>query len=428
MEIELKRTGVNRWVLWGEYRMLYSDGYSYSQFCDYYRKWKQTQLGSFHQEYLPGEKLFIDFSGKKLAVLDLQTGEAKPMEVFVSTLGYSQMTYVEAVESQSSEDLIKATENGFYYFEGVPRVLIPDNVKSAVTKADKYEAQLNEAFRDFANHYGTSVLPTRSRKPKDKAHVEKAVSIVYTRVFAPLRDRVFYTLAALNQAIREQLLIHNQTPFQLRPETRAELFEQHEKQALLPLPAERYEIRHFREVTVMKNGYVQLAVDKHSYSVPYRFIGQKVKIIYSNTHVNIFCKQERIAYHRRKKGFGYTTTPEHLSSTNQFVSEWNPDKFIQWAGSISPIVQQYIIHILEKASYPEQAYRSCVGILSYAKNGGGERLIKAVERAIYYGTYSYTMIKRILEKGYDKIAFGEDAGSQMKLPLHENIRGKEDYK
>jgi transposase len=425
IEKELKRTGVNRWVLWGEYRLLYPDGYGYSQFCDHYRNWKQTQLGTLHQEYLPGEKLFIDFSGEKLSLVDPQTGETTAVEVYVCILGYSQMTYVEAVESQRKEDFIKATENAFYYFGGVPRVLIPDNLKSAVTKADKYEAEINAAFLDFANHYGTTVMPARSRKPKDKAHVEKAVSIVYTRVFAPLRNQVFHTLSSLNEAIRERLIIHHQTPFQLRPESRAELFEQQEKQVLLPLAAERYEIRCFKEATVMKNGHVQLA-DKRFYSVPYRFIGQKVKVIYSNTHVNIFCKQERIAYHRRVKGFGYSTTPDHLSSTNKFVSEWNPNKFTDWAGSISPIVRQYIIHILENASYPEQAYRSCVGILSYEKKVGRERLIKAVERAIFFGAYNYSTIKRILENGYDKIAFGEDAGSQLKLPLHENIRG--DYK
>jgi len=427
IEKELSRTGVNRWVLWGEYRMVDPDGYSYSQFCDYYRQWKKTLGGNFHQTFVPGEKMFIDFAGKKLSVVDPQTGEARPIEVYIAVLGFSQMTYVEGVESQKTEDLIGASQNTLHFFGGVPRVIIPDNLKSAVQKADKYEAEINTAFLDFANHYGTTVLPTRSRKPQDKAIVEKTVSIVYSRIFAPLRDRIFYSLAALNKAIAELLAIHNQQCFQQRSESRSELFEQ-EKKSLMPLPADLYEIRKFKEVTVMKNGYIQIYEDKHSYTVPYRFIGQKVKLIYSATHVYVYFKKERIAYHRRVKSYGYTTTPEHLSSTNKFVSEWNPDKFISWAGSISPVVKEYIINILNSASYPEQAYRSCVGILSYEKKVGAERLIKAIERSTNYGAFNYTMIKRILEKGLDKIAYGEEPASQASLPLHDNIRGAKDYK
>lgn len=427
IEKELARTGVNRWVLWGEYRLLHPDGYSYSQFCDYYRQWKKTLAGNFHQTHQPGEKMFIDYTGKKLSVVDPQSGEVTEVEVYVAVLGYSQMTYVEAVESQKKEDFISATQNALHFFGGVPRVLIPDNLKSAVHKPDKYEAEINTAFMDFANHYGTTVLPARSRKPQDKAIVEKTVSIVYSRIFAPLRDRIFYSISALNQAIAELLVIHNQQSFQQRSESRSELFELQEKKALMPLAEERYEIRIFKEVTVMKNGYIQIYEDKHSYTVPYRFIGQKVKLIYSASHVYVYYKRERIAYHRRVKSYGYTTTPEHLSSTNKFVSEWNPDKFISWAGSIAPVVREYIIQILDKASYPEQAYRSCVGILSYEKKVGAARLIKAVERASNYGAFNYTMIKRILEKGLDKIAFGEEPGSQTSLPLHENIRGSQDY-
>jgi transposase len=427
IEKELTRTGVNRWILWGEYRLLHPDGYSYSQFCDYYRQWKKTMAGSFHQTHQPGEKMFIDYTGKKLPIVDPQSGEVIEVEVYVAVLGYSQLTYVEAVASQKKEDFISATQNALHFFGGVPRVLIPDNLKSAVQKADKYEAEINTAFMDFANHYGTTVLPARSRKPQDKAIVEKTVSIAYSRIFAPLRNRIFYSFSSLNQAIAELLVIHNQQSFQQRAESRSELFDLQEKQALMPLAAERYEIRIFKEVTVMKNGYIQIYEDKHSYTVPYRFIGQKVKLIYSASHVYVYYKKERIAYHRRVKSYGYTTTPEHLSSTNKFVSEWNPDKFIGWAAAISPVVKEYIIQILDSASYPEQAYRSCVGILSYEKKVGTARLIKAIERATNYGAFNYTMIKRILEGGLDKIAFGEEEGSQSSLPFHENIRGPQDY-
>lgn len=427
MEKELTRTGVNRWVLWGEYKMLHPDGFSYSRFCDHYSQWKRSMSGSFHQEHLPGEKLYIDFTGKKLSVIDAHTGQVTEVEVYVATLGYSQLTYVEAVASQKKEDFILATENALHYFGGVPKVLIPDNLKSAVTKADKYEADINPSFIEFANHYGTCILPARSRKPKDKAHVEKMVSIVYSRIFAPLRNEVFYSLTSLNRSIAELLASHNQQSFQQRTESRRDLFEQHEKQTLQPLPPERFELRTFKEATVMKNGYVQITEDKHSYSVPYRFIGKKVKLIYTTKQLSVYYKHERIAYHLRIRGYGYTTTPEHLSSTNKFVSEWNPDKFIGWAGAIAPVIRQYILHILDAAPYPEQAYRSCVGILSFEKKVGTARLIKAVERATYFGAFNYTMIKKILHTGLDNIAFGDEAPTQQSLPFHENIRGPEDY-
>ena len=427
IEKELLRTGVNRWVLWGEYRVLHPDGYSYSQFCDHYSRWKKTTSGSFHQEHQPGEKVFIDYTGKKLSIVDAETGEVTPVEVYAAILGYSQYTYVEAVPSQKTEDLILGTENAFHFFGGVSKVIIPDNLKSAVTVADKHEAELNAAFQDFANHYSTCVLPARSRKPRDKAHVEKIVSVVYSRIFAPLRNEIFYTLSSLNQAIKELLDKHNKEPFQRRAESRLQLFEKEERHALLPLPEERYEIRVFKEVTVMKNGYVQISEDKHSYSVPYRFIGRKVKLIYSITNVSVFYQKERIAYHLRLRKYGYTTTPDHLSSTNKFVSEWNPDKFISWAGSVAPVVREYIIRILDNASYPEQAYRSCIGILSFEKKVGRERMMKAVERATYFGAFNYTMVKKILSTGMDQIAFGDDAAAQGTLPLHENIRGPQDY-
>ena len=427
MEKELTRTGVNRWVLWGEYRMLHPDGFSYARFCHHYSNWKYSMSGSFHQDHVPGEKLYIDYTGKKLSVVDAQTGQVTEVEVFVATLGYSQYTYVEAVASQKKEDFIVATENALRFFGGVPRVLIPDNLKSAVHKADKYEADINPTFTEFANHYGTCILPARSKKPKDKAHVEKMVSIIYSRIFAPLRNEVFYSLASLNAAISDLLDNHNQLSFQQRTESRRDLFEQHEKQTLQPLTAERFEFRTFKEATVMKNGYVQLSEDKHSYSVPYRFIGKKVKLIYTLKQLSVYYKHERIAFHLRIRGYGYTTTPDHLSSTNRFVSEWNPDKFIGWAGTIAPVVRDYIVHILDAAPYPEQAYRSCVGILSFEKKVGTERLIKAVKRATYFGAFNYTMIKKILHSGFDSIAFGEEPSTQTTLPFHENIRGSEDY-
>lgn len=427
-EKELPRTGVTRWVLWGEYKEQHPDGYSYSQFCDHFKQWKISHAATLHFEHEAGDKLFIDFTGKKLSWVDAVTGEITEVEIYVAILGYSQLTYIQALPSQKKEDFIHATENALHFFGGVPKVLIPDNLKSAVHKADKYEAEVNNAFMDFANHYGTTVLPTRSYKPRDKALVEKAVNIAYSRIFAPLRNQVFFSLSSLNRAIASLLTQHNSVCFQQRNETRQQRFEQSEKHLLSPLPMQRYEIKLFKEVTVMKTGHIQLYEDKHYYSVPYRFIGLKVKVIYSASQVSIFCNRERIAYHpRNHKMYGYSTIKEHLSSSHQFVTEWNPDKFIGWAQGIDPAVKDYIVQILQKATYPEQAYRSCVGILSYEKKVGKDRLIKAVQRAIFYEAYNYTIIKKILQGGLDLIAPADDIHPSIPLPVHDNIRGPQSY-
>jgi transposase len=426
-EQELHRTGVNRWVLWGEYRLQYPDGYSYSQFCEHFKQWSASQAATLHMDHIPGDKLFIDFTGKKLYLVDPESGEQVPVEVFVAILGYSQLTYVEAVNSQQKMDYIQATENALQYLGGVPKVLVPDNLKSAVHKADKFEAQLNTLFLELANHYQTSVLPTRSYKPRDKSLVEGMVNTAYSRIFAPLRNQVFYSLRALNEAIAGLLEAHNNLPFQRKPQSRRQIFEADERHLLQPLPVGRFEAKQFREVTVMKNCHVHLHDDHHYYSVPYRYIGKKVKLVYSDSQVAVFYNKERIACHNReRKAYGYTTHKQHLPSSHQFVSEWNPDKFIHWAAGIDPVVKAYITNILESKVYPEQAYRSCVGILSQEKKVGRERLIKAVERATQFGAYNYTTIHKILTLGLDRLMEPEEP-ARGSLPLHENIRGANHY-
>ncbi|HYN44851.1 MAG TPA: IS21 family transposase [Candidatus Limnocylindrales bacterium] len=427
IEKELNRTGVNRWILWGEYKEKYPGGYSYPHFCMYLRQWMGTKKATMHFEHTPADKMFIDFAGKKLHWVDPTTGEVNTVEMYVAILGYSQLTYAQAVPSQKKGDFIAATENALHYFGGVPQVLVPDNLKSAVHKADKYEADLNADFSDFANHYNTSVLPARSFKPRDKSLVENAVSIVYSRIYAPLRDQVFHSLQALNAAVSDQLEIHNNKPFQKTPQSRRERFLAEESDKLKPLAQDRYEMKRFKFVTVMKNCHIILSDDKHYYSIPYRFIGRKVKMVYSHSQVSVYYNKERIAFHKRDaKYFGYTTMKDHLPSAHQFVADWNPDKFLSWAARIDPKVTHYISMILEAKTYPEQAYRSCVGILSQEKKVGRKRLIDAIERAVHYGAYNYKIIQRILAGGLDRLK--EDDGQQMQLPFHENIRGPESFR
>lgn len=428
MESELKRTGVNRWVLWGEYRQKHPDGYSYSQFCDIFKQWRIGLSASMRIEHVPGDKLYIDFTGDRLSVVDPVTGEVTDLEVYVATLGASQYSYVEAIPSQRKEDFIAATEKALHYFGGVPKALVPDNLKSAVTKADRYEPVINPDFLDFANHYGCAVFPARSRKPQDKSLVEKTVSIVYSRIYAPIRNKVYHDIRTLNEDIRHYLAIHNTTPFQKRPESRRELFDRDEKDALGPLPPERYEPKQFRYATVTKTSHICLNPEKHYYSIPFRYIGKKVKVVYSASYVSVFYDGERIAFHKRNmKERGYTSVKDHMPSAHRFVSDWNPGYFLDWAKGIHPEVRHYLQVILDSYPYPEQAYKSCLGILGYDKKAGRERLINAVKRAKHYNTYNYSVITRILNSGMDSIPLDTENSSDKPVE-HENIRGAESFR
>lgn len=319
------------------------------------------------QDHKAGDKFYIDFAGVKLSFVNRETGEAIEVEVFIAILGASQLTYVEAVMSQQKKiaratPLILACENAFHYIGGVPAAVVPDNLKAAVTKSNRYEPTLNETFEDFANHYGAAILPTRAYQPSDKALVEGAVKIVYSRIYAPLRKQVYSSLSELNAAIWAALEVHNNQLLRGRNYSRRLQFEEIEGGALSPL--RRYEFKKQSHATVLKNGHVNLSVDKHYYGVPYRFIGKKVKLLFSGTLVEIYYRYERIALHQRVKSpYSYSTDKEHLASTHRFSTEWTPDKFVEWASSIHDDVRLYILKILDRKQHPEQAYRSCIGIV-----------------------------------------------------------------
>lgn len=423
---ELARVGVDKQNLWLEYIERMPDGYSYNHFCREYKRWNKSQQASGHFEHKAGDKLFVDYTGKKLEIIDRTTGEIKPVEVLVAVLGYSHYTYVEATLSQKKEDFISAIGNALHYYGGVPQAIVTDNLKSAVVKGCKYEPQLNETFESFASHYSTTILPTRVYKPKDKAIVEGAVKIVYKRVFAPLRDRTFFTLTELNTAIKEQLEKHNTMGFKEREHSRKILFEQVEQETLHPLPQERYDLKQYSWYTVHKNGHIFLYEDKHYYSVPYTYISKKVKVTYNSTEIEIYLHHQRIAYHQRnRKNYAYTTLPDHMASSHRFVSEWNPDKFLSWASDIGGPTRFMIEKILETKSHPEQAYKACLGVLHMVKKVGKERMNKACERAKYYESYGYQVIKKILVQGLEQEPVQLEITSL--IPLHENVRGQQYY-
>ena len=430
-EKELSRVGVSKHLLWQEYKANHPDGLMYSRFCDLYREWKRQSNPVMRFEHKAGDKLFLDYAGKSLYLVDKSTGALVPLEVFVSVLGSSQLTYVEAVYSQKKEDFIACTENALHFYGGVPACITTDNLKAAVNKCNKYELCLNETLADFANHYNTVIIPTRSYKPRDKAIVENSVRIVYNRIYAALRDRSFYHLQQLNEAIWEELKKHNELPFRNRPYSRRDLFEQTERQALQSLPVTKYELKRYAYGTVYKNCHVFLNKDKHYYSVPHGYIGKKVKIIYSNTHVQIYHKYERIAEHKRDdQPYQYSTILSHLPASHQFVKQWSADNFLKQAAEIGPDCKNFIAQVLDVKSHPEQAYKSCMGILGLsAKLGvGPTRLNNACKRTLEFEAYNYHIIKNILERGWDKIEEASDQEATPIVPIHPNIRGKEYYK
>ena len=423
---ELKRTGINRLMLWDEYRRKYPEGYSYSQFCYHLQVWLNASEVTMHLEHKAGDKMFIDFAGKKLSIVDLETGELKPVETFVAILGASELTYVEAMESQRKEDWIDANENALWYFGGVPAALVPDNLKSGVTKGSKYEPEINSEYADFARHYGTVILPARPHSEKDKALVENAIRLVYSRIYAPLRNRTFYSLGELNEAIWELLEKHNNMRFQRLEKSRQQLFEEIEKPALKPLPPQRYERKTFLNLKVQFNYHIELREDLHYYSVPWEYKGKRVKVVYTSRVVEIYHDNLRIAFHRRdRRPHKYTTLSEHMPPHHRFYASWNPQRMIDWGEKIGPDVKEMIKRVLESRQHPEQAFKVCLGIFNLSKKYGEGRLGRACRRALQFHSYSYKAVKNILDKGLDMME--EEAVCPKPLPLHENIRGSMYY-
>jgi transposase len=428
MEKALKSRGNTKEMLWKEYVVQHPDGYRLSQFKHHYLLWKKVRNPVLHIEHKAGEKMYVDYAGEKLRVVDPELSDILEVEVFVAILGASQLTYVEATYSQKKEDFITSCENALHYFGGVPNAIVTDNLKSAVIKSNRYEPTLNEAFRDFVGYYSMAALPAAPYKPKHKALVEGAVKLIYRSIYSALKNVVYSSIEHLNSAISKLLEEHNNKLLTGRPYSRRELFEDTERHTLHALPDRRYELKRRYIASVMKNNYVCLAEDKHYYSVPFKFIGKKVTLLYSQSEVEIYHRYERIATHKRNRHlFGHTTINDHLATQHRFLSDWNPDKFIERAEEVGPQTKEYIIQLLKTRQHPEQAYRSCQGILSFALRAGKQRLNDACQRALQYGDYSYQTIRIILEKGLDR-DLDNQKENDPSMPPHLNIRGKNYYK
>lgn len=321
MERDLKKVGVTIHHMWEQYIALHPDGFQSSQFRYHYKVWSKRVNPVMHMNHKSGDKMYVDYAGKTLSIIDKESGELKEVQFFVAILGASQYTYAEASMSQQKEDFVCSVENAIRFFQGTPAAIVPDNLKSAVIKSSRFEPTINETLADFAEHYETTVLPARAYRPRDKSLVEGAVKILYRRIYANLKETNSFSLEELNREIWDLLDSHNKRKLTGRPYSREELFLEDEKDKLRPLPQERFEIKYQSIATVMQNGHVQLSRDKNYYSVPYQYIKKKIKILYTSSTVEIYYKYNRIAMHRRNyKPYVYTTVTEHLASTPSVCS------------------------------------------------------------------------------------------------------------
>lgn len=425
---ELKKVGCTRLTLWREYLARHPDGYQYSQFNDHLRKWLKRVNGSGKLEHKAGDKLYVDYTGKKLHYVDKETGEQIEVEVFVGILPCSGYTFVEASRSQRREDFIGSMNNCLDFLGGVPKSLVPDNLKSAVTKGSKYEPILNKTFAGLGLHYSCSINPTRTYSPQDKALVEGAVTLVYQRIFYQLNKQTFFSLAEINKQITLLLQQYNDYLYSQLKTTRRQQFLDIEKETLLPLPAQRYELRNYKSLTVQPMGYVYLSNDKHYYSVPHRLIGKKVEVQYTTRSVEAFYGNERVAIHARDYQAGrYTSIADHLSSSHNFVSKWSPDFFQEWGRKYGVDIEHYIKGLIDQADYPETAYKQCMGIFSLLKDYSPHRLRKACVRAKQYPRFGYRIVKDILKNNMDREPDLFTPPTETTIPEHNNIRGGNYY-
>jgi len=426
---ELRRRGVTLQLLWEEYRAAHRDAaYSYSRFCELFGAWKGTLDVVLRQEYKAGERTFVDYAGQTMPVVNQETGEIREAQIFVGALGASNYTYAEATWTQSLPDWIASHVRMFAYYGGVSELVIPDNLRSAVNRACRYDPDKNPTYQELADHYNTAVLPARPGRPRDKAKVETAVQIVERWVLAPLRDHTFFSLAELNEEIRRLIDKLNDRPFQKLEGSRRSLFETLERPALRPLPTTPYEYAEWLNAGV--NIDYHIAVHGHFYSVPYQLTKERVDVRLTATTVEALHDGRRVAAHPRSyRVGGYTTDPSHRPKAHQKHLEWTPSRLIHWAEKTGPSTAHVVGRILDERPHPEQGYRACLGILRLGDRYGAERLEAACKRAAELPQLKYRSIQSILTKGLDRLPSPQDDQISLQLPQeHENLRGADYYR
>jgi transposase len=418
---EHKRPGVTLELLHLEYLEQHPGGYLYTQFCEYYRRWLKRRRLSMRQIHRAGEKLFVDYAGQQPQIVDAATGEVTDVQLFVAVLGASSFTYAEATATQRVPDFLASHVRTFEFLGGVAAALVPDQLKSAVTTACRYEPGLQRAYEELAQHYGTAILPARPGKPRDKAKVEVAVQVAERWILARLRHETFFSLAALNARIRELLVDLNARTMRAYGASRQELFLRLDRPALKPLPAERFEHAEWKTARVNLDYHVEL--DRHYYSVPHALVHEPVELRFTATTIEVFWRGQRVASHARSAERGrHTTQASHMPKAHQKHLAWTPSRLVHWAASIGPGTAALVEAILADRPHPEQGYRSCLGILRLAKRYGPDRLEAACTRAVAVRARSYRHVDSILKRGLDRVPLPA-IPTRAVPPAHENVRG-----
>ena len=425
---QLKRKGVTRLLLWEEYRAVHPEGYSYTQFCVHYQQWKERLHLSMRQTHRAGEKLFVDYCGQTVPIINAATGEVREAQVFVAVLGASNYTFAEATWTQKQEDWIGSHTRAFTFFGGVPALVVPDNLKSGVRRACRYEPLLNESYRRMLAHYSTAALPARPYKPRDKAKVEVGVQLVERWILARLRHQQFFSLFELNLALRHLLTDLNTRPFKKLPGSRCTLFAEKDRPALKPLPAVAYEYAEWRRARVAPDYHIE--VERHFYSVPHSLIKREVDVRLSEKSLECFYQGRRVAVHLRSQLQGrHSTQAAHMPQSHRAHLEWTPGRFLTWAHSIGEQTRDLVRHLLTTRPHPEMGYRSCLGLLALAKQYGPERLEAACRRAFALHSPTRTTVLSILKNGLEQQPLPEE--EETSAPLigqHENVRGPDYYR
>jgi transposase len=425
---DLKKKGVTRLLLWEEYCAATEWPYGYTQYCEYLKRWMEAspELRCLI-EHAPGEEVFVDYSGKRIPYVNPDDGIERQAEIFAAILGGSQLTFAIALESQREEDTLLGCVSALEFYGGAPLIIVPDCMKTAVSKADRYEPIINKGFQRFAEHYGMSVVPARAMKPRDKALVENAVLNVQRRILASLRGRRFESVQEINAAIVPLLRAYNERPFQRLGVSRMALFRETEKAMLRPLPVHPYEHRIVSYQTVPNTYHVLVCDDGHQYSVPSPYAGRRVRVETSSRTVEIYAGIQRIAFHvrDRRKG-GVTTLDEHRPEHHRAFFRQTQRYMSERAEGIGTHAQSFVGRLYEACGHPEPARRSSWGIMSLAKKYGNGRTDMACRIALGSGSISYRAVKDLLERGYDLVV-ATDERNTAELPFHQNVRGAHAY-
>jgi transposase len=424
LQKELRKKNVTLALLWDEYKAGQPDGYQYSQFCKLYKEFTGRVDCCMRQCHLAGEKLFVDYCGQTVPLTDPATGIVEEAQVFVAVMGASSYTYAEATLSQSLPDWLGSHVRAFRFLGGLPQIIVPDNLRSAVSKPCRYEPKLNPSYAELADHYNVAVMPARVRKPRDKAKAEAGVQLVQRWILAVLRNRTFFSLDELNEAIALLLTRLNAKPFRKISGSRESLFVELDKPALAPLPSNHYEYAEWLPVRLGFNYHVQ--IEDHFYSAPHQLKNEKLDARLTVLTLEIFHKNKRVASHVRKYTRGYSTIPEHMPKAHREYAEWTPERLVNWAAETGKFTAKLVDGILAGKVHPQQGFVSCMGVISLSKKYGKERVEAGSQRALAIGGISYTTLKSILVNGLDSKPLPEQTVTKPGV-IHSNLRGKNYY-